>query len=199
VAALKSKEQELTKAGKFDDALAAQKMREHLEKDEGILHAKTLIETNTPNKPGVPGIKWVSLASVPHEITRSGKYYVGQIDSKEGKGERYQLFMDFLEDKAPGKKREELIVMIPPAEIQFRPPEPVVEFQGKAILGFGGNVTFRVKAGGKLVAEKTMKGDDASPVAISCKFPATRDIILEVDENGDVTADCAAWLEADVR
>lgn len=198
-AALKAKEQEFTKAGKFNDALAAKQMRESLDKDAIILHAKTLIEENAPTKPGVPGIKWISLASVPHEITKSGKYYVGQIDSKEGKGERYKPFMEFLESNAPGKKREELVVMIPPAEIQFQAPEPVVEFKGKAILGFGGDVTFRVKAGGKLVAEKILKGNDTEPVAISCKFPATRDIILEVGENGDVTADCAAWLEADVR
>jgi hypothetical protein len=199
VAALKSRETEFTKAGKFDDALAAKKMRENMEKNDGILHAKSLIGTNAPDKSGMPGINWTSLASVPHEITKSGFFYVGLLDSKEGKGDRYKPFIEFLESKAPGKKREELIVMIPPAEIQFRTPEPVVEFKGKAILGFTGNVTFRVKAGGKVVAEKGIKEGEASPVVISCKFPATKDITLEVDDNGDVTGDCAAWLEADVR
>jgi hypothetical protein len=56
-AALKTKETELTKAGKFDDALAAKKMRENLEKDQTIGDARDLLRFGGGSSLGRPAMQ----------------------------------------------------------------------------------------------------------------------------------------------
>jgi hypothetical protein len=57
VAALKSRETEFTKAGKFDDALAAKKMRETLEKDQTIGDARDLMRFGGASNLGRPAMQ----------------------------------------------------------------------------------------------------------------------------------------------
>lgn len=200
-AALVRQESSLTKAGDIATALEAKRMRESLSADPDLAAARDLLDIGSRSS-GVPGIRWIPLATMPHQIAHHGQQFSGLlIDEKnEGKGNRYPPFINQLMSRATGAQKKEVIAMFAPSEIQFRPAQHVVEFRGKAFLGLDGDVTFRVKAGGKIVAEKVMKAGTGEPVVdITCKFPPTRLLTLEVDANGDDRGDCSAWLEAEAR
>ena len=72
--ALKTKEVQLTKAGKIDEALAAKKMREALEVDTGVGAAREHLSDLAPAKAG-----WFSLLDSDWKVEESGGWYVGTV------------------------------------------------------------------------------------------------------------------------
>lgn len=186
-AALQAQEKELTRAGKIDDALAVERMRETLAKDAGILAARERAEAEpSAALAGKPG-KWELLLKQGMKVEEQGMHPVGTLSevAKEGRGFWSRLLTGGDEEDA-----DDVLVTPSPARVSFKPERAVREIRGKVRRAFPEvSVTVRVKADGKEVFEKTLDWE-TDEARIDVEFAPASGIEIEVDGDGRR----AAWI-----
>jgi hypothetical protein len=193
-AALKARETELTKAGNIDDALAAKKMRENLEKNAGVLEAKDLIASRAATqKPG----DWISLFESPMTVLNKGLWEVAVVSKSAPENKPYQGLIDLLKNER--QNPDQVLMAIPNAVVEFKPDKHVTQIRGKMSLkDHGGSVHFKVFAGDAVVAEKIIRGE-AVEIPFDVRFPATKSIRLETNVIENDSGDLAVWINPEVR
>jgi hypothetical protein len=192
--ALKTKEQELTKAGKFDDALAAQKMRENLASDEDLARARDQL---TASKPAIKTGEWRSLLAEPMEITKKGVWDVGILANIEQESKGLEPFVKEL--RSLPDKPNAILLSIPPAITEFKLTRQVREAKGTIMLGnANGSIHFKIYAGEKMVFEKIIQGEVLTH-RFEVEFEPTKQIRLEVDPMGNPAFDWGAWVAPEIR
>jgi hypothetical protein len=195
VAVLKAKEQELTKAGKFDEALTAKRMRESLEKDEEIVAAKR--NANAKNSMAGSDIAWRPLSSESMTVLKRGLYDVCYLDKIGPETKVLDPFVTTL--KEIQKKNENILIATPNCAMEFGSEKPMRQLRGSVLLAHGGGgVNFVVKIDGQPAYTKAIERE-AKAVAFEINFEPTNTIRLEVDSMGDETHDWSAWIGLEAR
>ena len=186
-AALAAQEKELTRAGKIDEALAVQRMRETLAKDAGIVAARERGDAGPSavlaDQPG----EWKLLLEQGMKVEEQGVHQVGTLSevAKEGRGFWSRLLTGGDEEDA-----DDILVTPSPARVSFKPERPAREIRGTVSRAFPEvKVTVRIKADGKQVFEKELDWEK-DEARIDVEFDPASKIEIEVD--GDTRR--AAWL-----
>jgi hypothetical protein len=193
-AALKSRETEFTKAGKFDDALAAKKMRESLASNQDLALARGQLDAP---KPTIKIGEWRSLLAEPMEITKKGIWDVGILANIEQESKGLEAFVKQL--RSLPEKPGAILLSIPPAITEFKLASQVREAKGAIMLGHSsGSIHFKIYAGEKMVFEKIIQGEIREE-RFEVEFEPTKQIRLEVDPMGDPSFDWGAWLAPEIR
>lgn len=186
-AALQAQEKELTRAGKIDDALAVQRMRETLAKDAGILAARERGDAEPSAALAGEPAKWKLLLKQGMKVEEQGMHQVGTLSevAKEGRGFWSRLLTGGDEEDA-----DDVLVTPSPARVSFKPDRPAREIRGKVKRAFPEvKVTVRIKADGEEVFEKELDWDK-DEARIDVEFDPASKIEIEVDG----TDRRAAWI-----
>lgn len=191
---LRKKEAELTKAGKIDDALSANRMRETLGSDEGIAGARQHLDINRQVGPQ---------SRMPIQLREA------KLRALEKRFSFYGLVtepgLEALHAKAVNRYREiddgrgELLVVPAPIRLELRFPREVTELDAEAYLGVVGDAIFRVHVAGELVKELDFEGDLNSSKQLKCKFSPTRSLVIEVDPKSEKDGAWTALSKGFVR
>ena len=194
-AALAAQEQELTKAGKIDDALTVQRMSETLAKDGGIVAARKLGKA-APSAAlaGEPG-KWQLLLKQGMKVEEQGIHPVGTLSevAKEGRGFWSRLLTGGDEEDA-----DDILVTPSPARVSFKPERPAREIRGKVSRAFPDvPVTVRITADGEEVfeAKLDLQKDEAR---IDLEIDPASEIEIAV-EGADRRAAWIYWTDFESR
>jgi hypothetical protein len=188
--ALKSKEQELTKAGKFDDALAAKKMREDLEKNEAIANAKAQLK---PNSSGKGIATTISLKDAEIEIAEKGKFFVGWFSEDDPLIR--SINPDALATIRAAKADKPLFVITPNSTIRVKFKQPVKKFTTEAILLHpGSDLTISILVEGTTHKEVTLNERDTKS-KVQCEIPASRELVIRIHDNGNPANDWAMLID----
>ncbi len=192
--ALKTQEAELTKAGKFDAALAAKRMRDSLAQDQGIASAKELTAADTA-KSNVEG--WRSLLEEEMEV-KTKNYRPTCIVSKiQPEDNPLAPFVEMLLKLK--EKPERILMSHAPSMVEFRLTKHATQARGKIILaGAGGGVQFKIHTADKCVFEQSIE-NEAKTLSFEIQFPPTKVLRLEVDPLGSLKDDWSAWLAPEIR
>ncbi|MCH7227868.1 hypothetical protein [Haloferula sp. A504] len=185
--ALRAEEKELTRAGKIDDALAVERMRETLAKDAGILAARErAVAEPSAALAGKPA-EWELLLKQGMKVEKQGMHPVGTLSevAKGGRGFWSRLLTGGDEEDA-----DDVLVTPSPARVSFKPDRPAREIRGKVRRAFPEvTVTLRIKADGKEVFEKTLDWEN-DEARIDVEFAPAGEIEIEADGDGRR----AAWI-----
>jgi hypothetical protein len=190
--ALKLREAELTKAGKNDEALAANQARKTLATDQTVLAAKNLL---TPGIIHPNGEGWRSLLREHIEIVKSGQDYVGLLT--QAKDKLQKTYLNGLKD--PNVRPESIYITHAPSQVRFLLAKKATQVRGKIFLASpSGSVRFKIYADGKLVFEHMMK-DEPWIYPFDVKFDPTDKIRIEADSLGSTEYDWSAWAAPEIR
>lgn len=190
--ALKLRETELTKAGKNDEALAANQARKTLATDQTVLAAKNLL---TPGIIHPNGEGWRSLLLEQIEVVKTGQNYVGLLT--QAKDNLQKTYLNGLED--PNVRPESIYVTHAPSQVRFLLAKKATQVRGKIFLASpSGSVRFKIYADGKLVFEHTMK-DKPWIYPFDVKFEPSDKIRIEADSLGSTEYDWSAWAAPEIR
>ncbi len=144
--ALKAEEARLTRAGKIDQALAAKKLRESIEQDEGINAARKNFPTEIQGKD-----QWVSLLKSKWEVELSEGWYVGDALGLKGKGP--YLPEEKAKMAAVPDEGFPHFLAVPRARVLFKMPTKVTRFEAKVAMISHGDASLILYAGDKKVAK----------------------------------------------
>lgn len=190
--ALKAKEVQFTKAGKIDDALAAQKLRESLDQDEGIVAAREQVSKQGPLKKD-----WVSLLESDWEIEQSESWYVGDAEGLKGKGRYLEESKALMQKVRDGGFPH--FIGVPKARVVFKLKTKVTRFEAKvAMLSFG-NASLILRAGDKEVTEVRIDNIENKEEVLKAEFAPTNRLILDFDAQGDSSGDWIGIFSPKVR
>ncbi len=193
--ALKKTEADLTKAGKIDDALSAQRMRETLAEDRGISAARKLLDAGG-GEGGVRLGEWLPLLEENMDVVNQGSEPVGRLSD---------LIRDLGDSVVKrlaggtGIEPAKVLVSPSPARVRFKPSQGVSRIRGRvALVVPQGDVICRIFAGGEKQFEQRLNREGLSD-KFDLEFPPSRLIELEVDENGHTGNDRVIWTDLEVR
>lgn len=188
--ALKAKEVQLTKAGKIEQALEAKKLREAIEKEEGIADAKP--GGKPDQEAGADG--WISIKKAEVKVISESQLPVKWIDDEY----RATLPESVAKNVDEEKAGENSLMTVAPATVQVNFKSFVTRFRCKAFLADEGDATFVISAGGKVVESFELKGAGKSK-DIDLRLPQTRELVLSVEINGIQHGDWGVWMNPEVR
>ncbi len=190
---LKAKEADLTKQGDLDGALAARKMGQTLEQDDGIQAARSGLMI-TAAAPGSGG-DWLSLQKLQMTTIEKSKFHCKWAD---------EAFINSMNPKARQLALEiagsgPMLATHAPAIVEFRAKQTFTSFRCHVFLAAQlGDVAFRIIAGGKQVKSGTLTGKIGGR-DVFCEFPASESIRLIVDERDNPNSDHMMWINPQVR
>lgn len=198
--ALKAREVEWTKAGKFDEAIEVKDMREKLKKSYQVEVAQTVVSNpaDVPSSTNVPdaGGDWKSLFEKQFEVVQKYDNYPA-VYLKEDLSDAFPTLRERL-TRAGEPKVSKAVFAHSHSVIRFKLSKDVTQLKGRAVVGNPhGWLTFRIRAGKAVVYEQNAGWD--SQIDVNVKFPATREIELEVDPLGSNHNDLAAWVDFQVQ
>lgn len=192
--ALKTQEAELTKAGKFDAALAAKRMRDSLAQDQGIASAKELTAADTA-KSNVEG--WRSLLEEEMEVKTKNRRQTCVLSKIRPEDNPLGPFVEIL--KQLKEKPERILMSHAPAMVEFRLAKHATQVHGKIMLANGGgSVRFKIHVGNKCVFEKSIEGE-VKTLPFEAQFEPAKLLQLEVDGIDSIDGDWSAWLAPEIR
>lgn len=190
--ALKAKEVQFTKVGKIEEALAAKKLRESLDQDEGIVAAREHVA-----KPGPLKNEWVSLLDSDWEIEESESWYVGDAEGLKGKGRYLEESKALMQKVRDGGFPH--FIGVPKARVVFKMRGKVTRFEAKVSMLSFGNAALILHAGGKSVTEVRIDNLENKEAVLKAEFEPTNRLILEFDAQGDSSGDWIGIFSPKVR
>lgn len=193
-AALIAKEQELTKAGKIDEALTAKQMRDSLSEDQGLDDAKNYLDANEAElNPG----NWISLLDQEMKVLEQGLWQVARLSDADTDKKAFPQLVALLSQRR--ETPESLLMAIPNSKIEFNANRHFTQIRGSLLLSNAtGTVRFRIRVGDEIVFDESLIKQNAEK-KFDLTFKPTRRIILETDKIDKDAGDWSAWIKPEIR
>lgn len=182
----------LTKSGKIDEAIKAKAALEKIASDKFILAATNLNDTNIPAASG-----WTSLTTAKMDIVKNGFSSLGWLSEPENhkKNETSEWGKVILAQSV----KQPTLLSYPNCTVRFKLRNTITQFRTKLSLAHAnGNVTFIVLVDGREIKKEALSGAVGTK-PFDCTFPKTKEIELQVNNNGAMDYDWAAWINPEVR
>lgn len=190
IESLKAKEVQLTKAGKFDQALAAKKLRESIEQDEELAAA---LPAGTPEREGGAD-GWIPIKKAEMKILSESQYPVKWIDAQY----RPTLPPIVAKQVDAAGANENSLMTVAPASVQVNFKSFVTRFRCKVQLADEGDAKLVISAGGKIVQSVDLVGAGKAK-DIDLRIPQTRELVLSAEINGKQHGDWVIWMNPEAR
>jgi hypothetical protein len=187
---LKAKEVQLTKAGKIDEALAAKKLRESIEKNEKF---GAVMPAEKPGKDGGAD-GWISIKKAEMTVVSESQYPVKWIDA-EVRATLSQAIAKHIDAAGAG---EDSLMTVAPATVKVTSKNYMTRFRCKVLLAEEGDAKFLITAGGRVVESFELKGAGKTK-EIDVRLPQTRELVLSVEINGVQHGDWGVWMNPETR
>ena len=194
VAALMAQEQELTKAGKIDEAISAKQMRESVVKDPGLIDAKSYLDADEAKlNPG----NWISLLDQEMKILEQGLWQVARLSDADTDKKAFPNLVAVLNERR--EPPESLLMATPNSQVEFNAKRHFTQIRGSILLAHaGGSVRFRIRVDEKVVFDESLIKQNAEK-KFDVTFNPTRRIILETDLVETEAGDWSAWIKPEIR
>jgi hypothetical protein len=176
----------LTKAGKIEEALAARTLAESIGSAEGLATSRDLVGEHSKNDANAAA---TPLLKAKWTIIEESGFYIGPGDGQVGDGAFTQGLRDLIATQ-PGEATSHFVATAP-SRIEFVFSRPVKKLETELFMAAVGDVSCRLLVDDRVVARSAVSAAERVRRKWTASFPATKRLVLEVDNNGTSNGD---WL-----